>query len=413
MDHTLIVTAEIENKKDFSNEFELYYELSSYLDPHHVTMGFDAEQSTVTVVAVGSWGFNDMSSARSEPGGSWNFNDTSASAAAPNLNRTAATTMTDVGGFMRRLYDASSSSPGATTIAGVSGSILSSTPGKDATLFFMGPGESFAATRSLGDNGGVGDIGDKMALKNWFTVNGTGGAAYAAHKNVAQPFVIGENPAYTRVFKSLGYGMDAFRTQLITGATITDAGQDPAAPSAPQDFEAEFWGTKFVTLTWEAPERSDGNLVYEVTKDGINWFKASGMSYTFEGVWINDEYNFAVRAVYDYMNAAAFDNSGNLHHNSSGRGAWAMCPAERVRVESLKINSPAMLSVARNSVTALGLIANLDATLESIVWASSDNSFATVDSDGIVTVLNKMGTVVITARDTRTGISHATVLRIT
>jgi hypothetical protein len=86
---------------------------------------------------------------------------------------------------------------------------------------------------------------------------------------------------------------------------------------------------------------------------------------------------------------------------------------DRGQVTSLKIDSPAMMSVSRNSRVQLDLTANPNAKLDYVTWSVSDPSFAIVDKDGVVTVLNKMGMAVVTAREPGGGITHSIVLRIT
>ncbi|MDR0491939.1 MAG: cadherin-like beta sandwich domain-containing protein [Oscillospiraceae bacterium] len=90
------------------------------------------------------------------------------------------------------------------------------------------------------------------------------------------------------------------------------------------------------------------------------------------------------------------------------------------QVTSIKIGDangplPAMCSVSRCTVLQLCAIVNggpgsLGVT---IIWSISDASFATVDSSGRVTVMNKCGMVTLTATDPISGQSSAIVLRIT
>ncbi|MDR0491990.1 MAG: SUMF1/EgtB/PvdO family nonheme iron enzyme [Oscillospiraceae bacterium] len=80
-------------------------------------------------------------------------------------------------------------------------------------------------------------------------------------------------------------------------------------------------------------------------------------------------------------------------------------------VKSVRVDSPAMLSMSRNSTKQLDAVVNVGACNSNIVWTVSDPSFAIVN-DGIVTALNKMGIAVLTASDPETGFSHSVVLRI-
>jgi hypothetical protein len=88
-------------------------------------------------------------------------------------------------------------------------------------------------------------------------------------------------------------------------------------------------------------------------------------------------------------------------------------------VESLKIATasgdpaPSMMSVERSSNQQFGVSVNELARTQGIVWATSDASYAVVDTNGLVTIANKSGIVILTATDTETGITDSIVLRIT
>ncbi|MDR0490348.1 MAG: InlB B-repeat-containing protein, partial [Oscillospiraceae bacterium] len=91
-------------------------------------------------------------------------------------------------------------------------------------------------------------------------------------------------------------------------------------------------------------------------------------------------------------------------------------PVTQIRVaDNNNMPLPAMVSIARNSTLKCSITVNQGANPAhtSIVWTSSDASFAQVDQDGLVTVFNKMGMAVLTARDSVTGFTHSIVLRIT
>ncbi|MDR0490026.1 MAG: Ig-like domain-containing protein [Oscillospiraceae bacterium] len=77
--------------------------------------------------------------------------------------------------------------------------------------------------------------------------------------------------------------------------------------------------------------------------------------------------------------------------------------------------APSLYSVPRNSIHQFGVLLNNDATIEgvSIVWTVSDTSGAAVDANGKVTINNKSGMVILTAKEPVSGLSAAIVLRIT
>lgn len=181
------------------------------------------------------------------------------------------------------------------------------------------------------------------------------------------------------------YTTQAFQTRLITGARLTEAGRDATTPGAPQDFTVTRNGTT-ATLTWNVPANNGGGTItgYQVSRTsgsaaGANnprgvipsgvaattmsnpagytgtttaipaapvstWGTAPAtvpawtnvpveeMSYTFEGLDVNTEYYFKVRAINDVRNAfqvggpAATPASHTSDFSASGRGAWASAP---------------------------------------------------------------------------------------
>ena len=74
---------------------------------------------------------------------------------------------------------------------------------------------------------------------------------------------------------------------------------------------------------------------------------------------------------------------------------------------------PSTLSLARNSTLQFDVLLNEGVSGGDLVWSVSDRSFATTDTTGRVTTLNKSGMVVVTVTDPATGISQSTILRIT
>jgi hypothetical protein len=55
---------------------------------------------------------------------------------------------------------------------------------------------------------------------------------------------------------------------------------------------------------------------------------------------------------------------------------------------------------------------NEGASAEGIIWTSANTALAAVDENGVVTVKNVIGTVVLTATDPVSGRSHSVLLRI-
>lgn len=121
---------------------------------------------------------------------------------------------------------------------------------------------------------GLGPTGDKIPSKTELVtkvMGYTGGSQY-----MIWPIVVGD-PESARVYTggpgqfgmapSRFYGVQAFRTQLITGATKTTAGQDPSAPGAPTSVQVYYKDGNAV-LSWDAPEDGDAGLRYQVSYTG-------------------------------------------------------------------------------------------------------------------------------------------------
>jgi hypothetical protein len=425
-DHAAIVTAEIESP----------YGRETDLTPHHVVMGFQKTQSTVTVVAVGPWAANDMSCLTTDP---YTYRIAPATPGVTparfdgtnRLNYSASggdnSGLLNMGYYMLKTrysgYGTAAYSNNNTFAASHLPTGVNLVPGKDAMVYFMTPAHAKIMTQPY-DKWGLQEDGSKLILKDWFTKNGINSVAFAAHNQVAQPFVVGEDVCYMRAFKSSGMGMDAFRTQLITGAAKTAAARGDVPPSQPEDFVAlEF--LKYYKLKWNAPLRADGSILrYEVSSDGgSTWFDAGlENSYVFNNLESGKKYDFAVRAVSDLFNAVRFDtDTGAKITTSSGRGAQARTLSEPApSVDAIKIGTasgpaPSMYSAPRNSILDFGTILNggsEDVNVD-LAWSTSDPTFAIVDENGLVRILNKAGMATLIVTDKLTGITTAIVLRIT
>jgi len=87
-------------------------------------------------------------------------------------------------------------------------------------------------------------------------------------------------------------------------------------------------------------------------------------------------------------------------------------PGEKVPVTLIQINAPIASTVERGGTYNFRVTLNEGALGSNIVWLVSNPLYATVSSDGAVTVLNRTGTVILIASDTVSGLSHSIVLRI-
>jgi hypothetical protein len=89
-----------------------------------------------------------------------------------------------------------------------------------------------------------------------------------------------------------------------------------------------------------------------------------------------------------------------------------MPPVVAVPITSIRINAIAIETVRRGETRAFTVTLNEGATDEGIVWTTANRALATVDENGVVTINNVIGTVVLTATDPESSRSHSILLRI-
>jgi len=85
---------------------------------------------------------------------------------------------------------------------------------------------------------------------------------------------------------------------------------------------------------------------------------------------------------------------------------------ERLPITSLAIGAPAVTTVVRGSTYNFDADVNEGALTDKIVWTVNNASFAIVNNDNSVTILNKTGTVILTATDPVNGKTNSIILRI-
>jgi len=69
--------------------------------------------------------------------------------------------------------------------------------------------------------------------------------------------------------------------------------------------------------------------------------------------------------------------------------------------------APNILSVARNTSIQLELIVNAGANTEHLIWSVTNPLIASITQDGLLTVRNVPGIIMVTVSDPLTGIHHA------
>ena len=410
-----------ENVSEFPGNINPDYDIS--WDEHHVTMGFDKEDSVVMVAAIGRWTemqdtvqgwiVNQMGHYLLMPGhymlrdariNSWAtlpYTNLTHSALPPRTSTVAgASTLQSSRDAIFLTYN-----PDNIDMLLGKPEVANGTSRMEAdfgrpirgSAQLTGPATQAAATNTQIRYGNVLSPGSSTAatqedLRNWFANNGVSGTQatgagaaggltfanvarpasgaalanfvpFAAHKNVVQPLIAGQYPSYLRSFQSKGLGMDAMRSQLITGATMTVAGDTAGVPSAPGNLRA-LPQNGGILLSWDAPARIGTLVRYEASKDGGATWVSAGLSrsYFFPGA-SNDQNTFVVRAVNDVNTAAVYiweaDDDLILSDRGSGRGAQAFVKSDAEFLQER------MASILKSGFTTaqLTLSANNKATL--------------------------------------------------
>jgi len=85
---------------------------------------------------------------------------------------------------------------------------------------------------------------------------------------------------------------------------------------------------------------------------------------------------------------------------------------QKAPITSIQIDAPSTTTVIRGGIYSFRAILNEGALGDGIIWSVNNPLYATVNSNGIVAVLNKTGTAILTASDPASGLSHSIVLRI-
>ena len=401
-------------------------------EPHHVSMGFEEGDSVVTIAAIGRWA--EMQN--TVPG--WFTQEINGYLVMP-------------GHFMMRDnrihdYAASGGFASMSNSQGYGVSSFESLPvnpkaSGDFTMITYNPDNISNLLEAPEVSGGLSTgepdygrqiatgaqlsvklgLGTKQGVKDWFVTHGlqagqrTGPGAsgsfatnmsnvsnpaipFAAHANVVNPIVSGEHPAYARVMQSKFLGMDAVRSQKVTGATLTDAGRATTAPSQPLNVTAAQTGKGQITLNWDAPARDDDIIRYEASSDGGATWVSSGdaLSYTFTGLKDGVTRTYLVRAVNDIGNTRVYDNDTyEILTRGSGRGAQA--GVTYTSAAAIRIDGAALVTLRKNAALQLTVtMAPADADPE-IVWSSSNPAWVTVDENGKVTGIMAGKTAIITA----------------
>ena len=91
----------------------------------------------------------------------------------------------------------------------------------------------------------------------------------------------------------------------------------------------------------------------------------------------------------------------------------AAIDALEIAITYLKIDAPATSPVTRGKTYSFEVTLNAGASDDKVIWSVNNPVYATVDNNGNVTILNKTGTVILTATDPVGGLSYSIILRIT
>ena len=417
-------------------------------EPHHVSMGFEEGDSVVTIAAIGRW----AETQNTVPG--WFTQELSGYLVMPGhfmLRGSRIHDYANSGGF------ASMSNSHGYGVSSFESLPVNPTPSRDFTLITYNPDNISNLLEAPETNGGTSTaeidfglpipagaqlsvkmgLGTKQNLKDWFATHGlaagqrtgpgaTGsfatnmsnvssdpGVAFAAHANVVNPIVSGEVPSYARVMQSKYLGMDAVRSQQVTGATLTDAGRAATVPSQPLNIGVIQTGKGEITLSWDAPARADAITGYEVSANGgITWEDAgNNTTYVLTGLAAGTD-TFLVRAVSGIDNARVYDNDTfEITNRGSGRGAQAS--EVYTLATALRIEGAALVTLRKNATMQLTATKAPTGAMPGIVWSSSNPAWVTVDESGLVTGIMAGKSAIITATTAGGTISSIITVRVT
>jgi hypothetical protein len=85
---------------------------------------------------------------------------------------------------------------------------------------------------------------------------------------------------------------------------------------------------------------------------------------------------------------------------------------EKIKITSIAIDAPTLVTIPRGISHKFEVILNAGAIDDDIVWSVGNLTFATVNADGSINILNKTGTVPLIATDPESGLSSSIILRI-
>jgi len=85
---------------------------------------------------------------------------------------------------------------------------------------------------------------------------------------------------------------------------------------------------------------------------------------------------------------------------------------KKTPITSIKINASAVTAAVRGGTYNFSVALNEGALDDDVIWLVSNPLLANVDNSGAVTILDRTGTVALTAIDPSSGLSHSIVLRI-
>ena len=94
-------------------------------------------------------------------------------------------------------------------------------------------------------------------------------------------------------------------------------------------------------------------------------------------------------------------------------GAVVKAEFERIPITMIRIDAFPSIAVSRGNTYTFDLILNEGAIADRILWSVNNPQLAKVTNDGTVTILNRTGTVVLTATDPDSGLNYSIILRIT
>ena len=164
---------------------------------------------------------------------------------------------------------------------------------------------------------------------------------------------------------------------------------------------------------------SGATLIYSVDGDTLNVKIAADKNIAGDGELFTVTYKVDEAAPYGFSNSlgvnvvsAKFDSFMDKVIDVEVETVPGVLVTAFAPITSIRIDAPASMTVERGKTYDFGAILNANTTDAFLEWSINNKAYATINNAGLVTILNKTGTAVLTVKDPLGGMSFSVILRI-